>query len=81
MAMTETENGKAGTHTAVQLSWLVAKLHHKNTVPNTTSSQYFIYASSEHAEAGQQTAELLAPDWWRHGCVSSCMFNKPRSLC
>lgn len=78
---TETENGKAETHAAVQLPWLVAKLRHKNTVPNTTSSKYFIYPRGERAEAGQQTAKLLALDWWGHGRVSSCTFNKPRSLC
>jgi len=57
MARAKTENAKAGIYTAVQLSWLVAKLQHKNTVPNTT-----IYPSRERAEASQQTAELLALD-------------------
>lgn len=50
-ARTETENGKAGPHSAGQLFWLVAKLQHKNTVPNTTSSKYFIYPSKKRAEA------------------------------
>lgn len=59
----------------------VTLLRHGNTAPNTTRRNYFLYPSSNCAEAGWQTAELLAPGWWGHSRVSSRTFNKSHSLC